>query len=174
MHDAGCMGCKRLVIRLAAVVGILAGLPAWGACDDSAFRQFDFWVGSWEVHGGDGRRAGHNDISREDGGCVLVERWQGAEGGSGYSMNFYDPAADHWRQLWVSADMRIDIAGGLVDDSMVLEGTIQYFQDGRTAPFRGTWTALEDGRVRQYFQESRDDEWVDWFEGFYTRADPDS
>jgi hypothetical protein len=40
-------------------------------------------------------------------------------------------------------------------------------------PFRGLWTPLPDGRVRQFFEQSNDggETWVPWFEGFYTRKD---
>ena len=33
------------------------------------------------------------------------------------------------------------------------------------------WTALPDGRVRQFFEISTDDgaTWVTWFDGYYTR-----
>lgn len=38
-------------------------------------------------------------------------------------------------------------AGGVVDGSIVLEGTITYLAPPRRAPFRGTWTPLPDGQV---------------------------
>jgi hypothetical protein len=67
----------------------------------------------------------------------------------------------------------IEMRGGLVDGSMALEGNIQYLGQGRTNAFRGKWTLLKDGRVRQYFEESADDgkTWLPWFEGFYSRRD---
>ena len=36
-------------------------------------------------------------------------------------------------------------------------------------PFRGTWTPLEDGVVRQHFEQSGDDgaTWTTWFDGYY-------
>ena len=38
-------------------------------------------------------------------------------------------------------------------------------------PFRGRWTPLPDGRVRQYFEElTPDKKWQPWFEGFYAKA----
>ena len=42
-------------------------------------------------------------------------------------------------------------------------------------PFRGRWTPLEDGRVRQLFQQ-QDDEgvWQTWFDGYYSRSDTGS
>jgi len=138
---------------------------------------FDFWIGTWDVHMADGRKAGVNVIAKEQGGCVLVERWTSARGGTGMSVNYYDPAADEWVQNWIGADgSLIDIRGGLqADGAMLLSGYIQYFgRDGRL-PFRGRWTLLEDGRVRQYFEESADDgeTWTEWFTGLYTRRDAD-
>jgi hypothetical protein len=58
---------------------------------------------------------------------------------------------------------------------MLLSGTIHYIANGQTAPFRGLWTPMPDGRVRQYFEQSNDDgaTWEPWFEGFYSRKQSD-
>ena len=53
---------------------------------------------------------------------------------------------------------------------MELQGEIHYLADKRSAPFRGTWTLLTDGRVRQFFQEQdQSGTWQTWFEGYYSR-----
>ncbi len=99
-----------------------------------------------------------------------MENWQGAQGSTGTSMNFYDPVAGQWQQIWVSPGVIIDIGGTLVDGSMVLEGLITYTGTNEHFPFKGIWTLLDDGRVRQFFEESREPgQWKPWFEGFYTR-----
>ncbi len=56
---------------------------------------------------------------------------------------------------------------------MLLVGAIHYVGNGQTNPFRGLWTALDDGRVRQSFEQSDDggETWVSWFEGFYSCTD---
>jgi hypothetical protein len=171
-----CNRCKRLVIELAlllaaaAVAGAVTAAET--ACASPPYRVFDFWLGEWDVTAGDGRVGGRNHITSEQQGCVLVERWQGAQGDTGLSMNFYDPAQGRWRQVWVSPGAEIDIAGGMEEGSMVLEGTITYLRDVRSRPFRGTWTPLDDGRVRQFFEEANDDgDWTPWFEGFYRKVD---
>ena len=97
-------------------------------------------------------------------------------GFAGTSMNFYSRERDAWRQVWVSPGVIIDISGGLVDGSMVLTGTITYQAQAASRPFRGTWTPLDDGRVRQFFEEQRPGDdgevaWQSWFEGFYARQD---
>ena len=136
------------------------------------FSDFDFWIGSWEVHLADGTFAGSNVISREQRGCVLVEKWAGADGSTGTSINYLDKMADEWVQIWHAASgYQIDIRGGLTADGMQLTGSIHYINNEKTLPFRGLWTSLPDGRVRQFFEISQDDgtTWSTWFEGFYTR-----
>ncbi len=164
------MKCNGFVWLGAAMLWCVGAAAAEPACEGAEYRQFDFWLGSWHVHMADGRKAGENRISREEQGCVLVERWQGIEGGTGRSYNFYDPVAAAWRQVWVSPGAIIDISGGFSQGAMVLEGHIVYTGSGERRAFRGTWTPLADGRVRQYFEEVRDDAgWQPWFEGFYSR-----
>jgi len=147
--------------------------PARPCLEAPEFAQFDFWLGNWDVHLEDGRKAGINTIEKEQGGCVLVERWTSSGGGTGMSLNYFEPENRQWVQIWVGADgSLIDIRGGLQDDgSMQLDGFIQNVgQEGRNA-FRGRWTLLADGRVTQHFEESTDDgkTWKDSFLGFYTR-----
>jgi len=140
-------------------------------------RAFDFWVGEWEVTIADGTVVGNNYITKEPGGCVLVERWVSRGQSSGISLNFFNPQTSEWRQVWVgSGGTLIDIVGGLDGADMVLEGNITYSTSQVNAPFRGRWTPLDDGRVRQYFEQFNADEdaWQPWFEGFYRRTTSDS
>lgn len=141
---------------------------------DERFRAFDFWLGEWDVHVASGQQAGQNRISSEQRGCYLAEAWTSATGGTGHSINYFDEAAGEWVQIWNDAGgNQIQIRGGLTDEGMLLVGTIHYVATDTTAPFRGLWTPLDDGRVRQFFEQSNDngETWVPWFEGFYSRRD---
>jgi len=145
--------------------------PRQNPCDAAPYRAFDFWLGAWEVFGIDGNKAGDNIISKEEGGCLLLEKWTSVQGGTGQSYNFYDPGQEKFRQLWVSSGAVIDYAGALNDDgAMVMEGDIHY-HNGVSAPFRGTWTLRDDGSVKQYFQQfnAQTNEWGDWFTGIYKK-----
>lgn len=149
--------------------GETASPPPPPACEEAIYRQLDFWAGDWEVFTPDGAKAGDNSITVEEKGCLLVERWTSAKGGTGQSYNYVDHEDGKWRQIWVSAGATIDYKGGLNDKGeMVLEGTIAY-RNGKTAPFRGTWTPNADGSVKQYFQEydPQKEVWNDWFTGLY-------
>lgn len=146
--------------------------PVFPCNEDSRYAEFDFWVGEWEVHDGDGNLAGTNRISRDEKGCVLIEQWVGASGVTGQSINYRDGVTGEWVQVWNSAPgVQINIRGGLTDDGMLLVGTVHYLSNDTTQDFRGLWTLLEDGRVRQFFEQSPDggETWNPWFEGFYTR-----
>jgi hypothetical protein len=141
---------------------------------DEQFAEFDFWVGKWDVHGVRGVFAGNNEITREEHSCVLIENWSSATGGSGMSINYVDKIDGEWVQIWNDASgSQINIRGGITEEGMLLTGSIHYVATGKTLPFRGLWTPLEDGRVRQYFEQSNDggETWVSWFEGFYSRAE---
>ena len=139
---------------------------------DPAFSAFDFWLGEWDVHVAGGALAGSNVIERAERGCVLTESWTSAGGGTGSSINYVDKITGEWVQVWNSASgSQINIRGGMTDDGMLLTGTIHYVSNGTTAPFRGLWTPLPDGKVRQFFEQSSDggETWTPWFEGFYAR-----
>lgn len=140
--------------------------------NNEAFSQFDFWVGDWEVHGPAGTLAGTNSITKEERGCLLQERWVNSAGGTGQSINYVDQITGEWVQVWnAEGGSQINIRGGLTDEGMLLVGTMHTVGSDTTIPFRGLWTLLPDGRVRQFFEQSADngETWTTSFEGFYTR-----
>jgi len=64
------------------------------------------------------------------------------------------------------------IDGGLDANAMVMEGRGKA-RDGGDIEHKITWTPLEDGRVKQHWEMSRDGgaTWTDAFVGFYSRVD---
>lgn len=166
-----------IAVLLAAAGSGAQDTPPPAPCADMPqFAAFDFWVGEWDVHTRDGTYAGHNRIAKAENGCVIVEQWAGASGGTGMSINYLEHSSGQWVQIWNAAGgTQIDIRGGLTDDGMLLVGKIHYVANSTTADFRGLWTPLDDGRVRQFFEQSNDggETWVPWFEGFYTRTGAD-
>lgn len=145
------------------------------ACADAPYRDFDFWVGTWDVHTTAGQLAGRNVITLEEGGCLLVERWTSANGGTGQSYNYVDLDTQEWRQVWVSPGMTINYSGGLDEDGVMrLEGRIAYAAAPQNnGPFRGAWELKDDGSVVQTFhqQNSETGEWAPWFTGIYTKVE---
>ena len=70
--------------------------------------------------------------------------------------------------------MRIDSSRLNDEGSMVLEGEIRSFVQNSSSPFRGTWTPIDDGVVRQFFEIGNAETGVftPWFDGLYLRKDP--
>jgi len=143
---------------------------------DTRFNQFDFWIGKWDVHTGAGVFAGTNEIESAYDSCMLIERWTSASGGRGMSINYLDHESGDWVQIWNDGSgSQINIRGGMTENGMLLLGKIHYVARNKTVSFRGLWTPLSDGRVRQFFEQLADDgkTWNTWFEGFYTRKSAD-
>ena len=162
------------------IVCLAAGLitPVHAAdvpCKDDVYRQFDFWAGSWEVSTLTGEIAGHNAITVDAGGCVLIEQWQGSNGNRGQSYNYFDATTNQWHQIWISPGVVIDYRGGLVDGAMTLEGEIKYQATAQKERFLGRWTPLDEHTVRQELKQynRETEEWEDWFVGIYRRVDKD-
>ena len=163
-----------------ALIGILvlaissattcAATPAPAPCADAAFRAFDFWLGDWQVHKPDGKLAGHNNITREYGGCVVHEHYTTEHGYSGESLNIYDAARKVWHQSWVdNTGLLLTLEGGMRDGAMVLEGQT-LGADGHATKQRITWTPNKDGSVRQLWEATNaQGEWTVSFDGKYTR-----
>lgn len=156
--------------------GVLRAAEAAHPCSRDDCRQFDFWVGDWDVFNPAGTQVGENSIRRVENGCALTESWTGAGGGTGSSINFYHPGRGKWVQTWYNGSGGIiELEGELRDGAMSMQGT-NYSADGSHQLIRGTWTPLPDGRVRQFFEQSRDlgKTWYVWFDGFYVRRDTDT
>jgi len=139
-------------------------------CAAAEYRQFDFWIGEWLVHGPNGKLAGTSRISLEYGGCVIHERYDTGRGYSGESLNIYDAPRKRWHQSWVDDEGTLLLLdGGIRDGKMVLEGP-GFSGDGTAIVHRITWTPNPDGTVRQFWEstDTNGDQQV-LFDGTYTR-----
>ena len=153
-----------LVLSLAASVS--QAVP----CAAPEHRQFDFWVGDWQVHKPDGSFAGMNRITLEYGGCVVHEHYATGRGYSGESLNIYDAARKVWHQTWVDdSGLLLTLEGHWDGSSMLLEG-LAATADGTVTKQRIRWSPSPDGSVRQLW-ESTDTKgaWIVVFDGRYTK-----
>ena len=154
-----------------------AAAAAPAPCSASERRQFDFWVGEWEVKNPKGQVVGHSRIESILGGCAIAEHWSSATGNGandGKSYNFYNADLKRWEQYWVDASgSRLLLSGGFGGGSMVLEGRQDLpGKDGVHKRERITWTPNADGSVRQLWESSVDEgkNWTIAFDGLYRRA----
>jgi hypothetical protein len=137
------------------------------------WRQLDFWIGTWDVYDPEsGEKAGVNVIEPLLNECALLESWTGAQGGTGKSLNFYDPQRRTWRQVWVSdrgtvLDYR---TGEFRDGAMRFEG-ITIDPQGDTTFQKLIFEPVSPDTVRQVFEASEDrgESWETTWVGVYVR-----
>ena len=142
------------------------------ACSSAVYRQFDFWLGRWDVTA-NGKPAGKNRIESVLDGCALLESWTGASGSTGHSLNTYDATRSVWHQTWVdNSGLLLTLEGHLQAGAMVLEGMTAASHDMPATRHRITWTPQPNGDVRQLWQSSKDEArtWQTEFDGLYQRA----
>jgi hypothetical protein len=121
-------------------------------------RQFDFWVGEWEVYDPRGVKAGTSVIERVANGCGILENWTNASGGgTGKSINFYDPQAGKWFQYWIGTDGNPQRYSGEYRDGALRFAGGPYTQNGKRLVTRLTFFNLDANTVRQLSERSEDD-----------------
>ena len=159
--------------RFLAVVSAMEA-AAWPCRENADSREFDFWIGEWDVFVG-GQQAGTNTIERMLGGCTLLENWTNVRGREGKSFNWVDRSSfrdPRWRQLWVDdSGNTLDYYGGrYVDDAMRFEGHT-FSPQGDSIPQKLTFHNVHADTVRQVFEQSNDGggTWVVTFDGVYVR-----
>lgn len=163
---------KRLAIAAAFTTGALAFAQAPQApCSTPQDREFDFWIGDWDVFLPDGKLAGTNRIAPLY-GCVLHESWKSAKV-EGQSFNRFDADRGLWHQTWVdSTGSLLLLEGGMRDGAMVLsDAGVPGRKPG--APVNEVrWSRNDDGSVRQHWRTTRDGgkTWETAFDGKYVRA----
>ena len=125
-------------------------------CTAAEHRQFDFWIGEWDVALPDGKPAGTNTVRAILGGCALHEHWRAARGANeGESFNIY--AGARWHQTWVdNGGTLLQLDGGLRDGRMVLSQETAR-PDGARHVDEISWEKLPGGQVRQHWRTSEDD-----------------
>jgi hypothetical protein len=171
MRPAFAPAAAALTLLCFAVAPSAAQQASPPPCTSPEHRQFDFWLGEWTVTRPDGRVAGTNRIERIEGGCGLQENWTAATGGgTGRSINAYSPQDGRWHQAWLgSGGLWLHLSGGLRDGAMVLEGTVG--RAPKLVQHRITWTPMDNGRVRQLWEQSADGgvTWTVAFDGRYSK-----
>jgi hypothetical protein len=145
------------------------------ACAEPERRQFDFWIGVWDVHDPSGKVVGRNAITPLFEGCALREEWVGASGHRGTSLNAWSPHRRAWRQTWVDVSgLLLELEGAFRDGAMVLEGEAPLpGEPDRPLRHRITWSVVDGDpdRLRQHWETSASGaDWETVFDGRYRRV----
>ena len=144
---------------------------------EPALAQLDFWLGDWEVCAG-GERAGHDRVTKVEGGCAVREEWTASDGSRGESLFYYSAGEKLWKQVWVT-DQALR-PGGLKEKHLVArfaDGGVRFqgeiaLPDGRRVLDRTTLRPVATGRVGQLIEISRNggEHWTATFDAEYRPA----
>lgn len=138
---------------------------------DPRYRQFDFWIGEWEVFNPAGQKVGVNSVQQILGSCVLMENWTSATGSMGKSFNTFNTTTGKWQQTWVDDQGTVlELAGTLNGTILTFEGTTRDTA-GATTQHRLSFTFIDANTVRQFWEQSTDNgaTWNVAFDGKYLR-----
>ena len=152
----------------------VATAQAGPGCKSPQHRQFDFWVGAWDVYAtGTDRLVAHSLIERRYNGCAIRENWMPLRGQGGGSFSAWRSDASGWRQTWVdSSGAWVEFSGGMDGNAMVLTGPWAGAANGQDGIVRMRYSPEAGGAVRQHGQVSTDHgaTWTDSFDFTYRPA----
>jgi uncharacterized protein DUF1579 len=141
------------------------------ACAAPEYRQFDFWIGDWDlaVHARSaptsdqwGEARGHQHVEAILGGCAIAEHFT-ADGPqtpwAGASYSSWQPALSQWRQTWVDdSGGYLAFRGGLEHGAMTLYGEPRE-AGGKRFQMRMVFRDVTADSLRWEWQRS-DDDWA--------------
>lgn len=134
-------------------------------------REFDFWVGEWDVYNPQGQQTGTSVILRFAGGCGILENWTDRFGGTGKSLNFYDEEAGKWFQYWIGAKGGPLRYSGIYKDKAIRYEGESVSKDGKRTLMRLTFFNVDANTVRQFAETSNDEgkTWTTSYDFKYVR-----
>jgi hypothetical protein len=139
-------------------------LPSASPCTtNQIYRQFDFWIGDWEVYNLKGNKAGESKISLILDSCVILEEWTSLPipGGfifKGKSFNTYNGLSKQWQENWtdnVGGNTNY-IYGQYADGNIVFTTDPWQYAKDTLAVNKLTFFNLGADKVRQLGELSKD------------------
>lgn len=144
---------------------LLLALPLpLAACENAAFEKLQNLAGRWLVHR-DGEVIGKAHVQREAGDCVLLEKWQSADGTDAVTMHWTEPGETTeegeakktrvLRQTFVDNSGWVMHADATVEnDAIVYEGETTI--EGKDVVLRATLHGLGSDEIVQIGDVSKD------------------
>lgn len=136
-------------------------------------REFDFWLGEWDVYNATGTLVGQSVIQSASGECMILENWTSAMNPyTGKSINFYNSTTGRWEQHWVGSAGDI----GINPNGEYKDGAMRFVRETTDAAGKPMLTHfnfhnLGPNKVRQHLENSSDTgkTWKTVFDYTYVR-----
>ena len=129
------------------------------------FRQFDYWIGEWDVERG-GQKIAYSSIQLILDECVVFENYTAARGYSGKSFSMWNRTKKRWEQQYADTSGNWNLWTGNVEN-----GVMTMLSQSPGATQRMTYTKEGPDRVRQRIEVSTDEgkTWTTGYDGLYVR-----
>jgi hypothetical protein len=96
-------------------------------CSGPEYRQFDFWLGDWDVFEADKVAAvARTRVDRILDGCVLREDYESTNGLKGQSFSLYDASRRIWHQSWATDPKAPNFKSSIRSGSRLASVTVTY------------------------------------------------
>jgi len=131
---------------------------AYPCSADPRQRDFDFWIGEWDVfQNGTEQLVGHSRVEKVSGECALLENWESSRGYStGKSLNYFNALTNSWEQDWIgSRGGPQRYLNGVYKDS-AMRFTYESMNNGKKITGHFIFYNLGPDKVRQYQDASGD------------------
>ena len=151
--------CSLLLVMVGSIASAQQSSPKSPCVTDPVYRQFDFWIGEWEVYGKNGKKAGDSRIELILDSCIILENWTSANGGyAGKSFNTYNAVSRQWQQTWVdNRGGSTEFLEGKYETGKMTFLTRPYLHARDTIAIRRlTFYNLGRDKVRQHGEISKD------------------
>lgn len=150
---------NRLIPILMLFTAATTAEPVESACTSIEARQFDFYIGDWDIEqrirrADDGwiELPASTSVTRAASGCALVERWQGEVQFfwtgmempaplHGLSVRAWDPSTDKWNIHWLDSQNPVF---GEPFSGRFTDGTGVFYHESDTRLARITFTNVTD------------------------------
>lgn len=154
---------RRLILLLIIFTSSLYALAQSPCASNPAYRQFDFWLGEWEVFARNGNKAGESKISLILDSCIILEEWTSANLSRGIvykgkSFNTYNARTGEWQQTWVdNVGGSTEYLKGKAQLNLVVFETHPFrFSADTMAVRRLSFHSLGTNKVRQHGEITKD------------------
>lgn len=113
-------------------------------------KEFEFWVGEWNVYTTLGNKAGDSKIEKILNECVIMENWTNINGRKGKSFNVINSNTGNWEQTWVDDSGNItEFKKGKIQNNALSFIAEDKDQKNQMQYQRLTFFKNADGTVRQ-------------------------
>ncbi len=141
-------------------------------CTAKEYRQFDFWLGDWDVYNATGKKVGENKIVLMQDSCALQESWtSGIQTGTSYS--YYNANDKTWSQVYIDNTGNIlELKGKYKNERMILKSKPAVNPKSKKSTQNViTWFQDDSGFVHQKWDivNSKDSVVAVAFDGIYKK-----